>query len=275
MGQEIERMKAGAQIVIAKWMRLKPWENLLIVTSDQHLREAKMLKAYAMKYGARADLMIVEKKGIHVGVYFDKNQNVFDGYKAVIGATDYSIVTTRAAKKAIGRGSKFLSLPLLTNDRRSLLGYQFLRMDTKKSKMMAQVIMKYLNTSGMIRVKTEAGSDIRFHKRNRTAGFFNGVVRDGKGYSSASIEVYVPIEEFRTEGTMIIDGSLGYIGGVQEPVRMEIRNGRISGIQDNMDGLRLKAYLEDHHDEGMYVSSELGIGLNSYAKCQGNSYIED
>ena len=56
-----------------------------------------------------------------------------------------------------------------------------------------------------------------FYKENRNPGFFNGVLRDGKGYSSSSIEVYVPIEETKTEGLMVLDGSLGYIGRADEP----------------------------------------------------------
>ena len=275
MKQDIKRIDAGAQIVITKWLKLKPWEPLLIVTSEEYIQEAHYLKRCALKRGARTDLMIVEKKGKQVGVFFDKNEFVFDGYKAVIGAADYSIVTTRAAKRAIARGSKFLSLPLLTNDKHSMLGYRFMRMDTKKSKLMARVIIKYLDASRVIRVTTKKGTDIRFYNHNRGAGFFNGVVKDGKGFSSASIEVYVPIEETKTVGTMILDGSLGYIGKVNQPFRIQLENGRITDIEENEDGRKLKEYLAEYQDDGMYVASELGIGLNSYAKCRGKCYIED
>lgn len=272
MEQNIER---GAQIVIRNWIRLKPWERLLIVTSDQHVKEAEALKRCALRRTAQVDLMIVEKKGKQVGVFFDENETVFDGYKAVIGAADYSIVTTKAAKRAIKKGSKFLSLPLATNDGRSMLAYRFMTMDTKKSKMMAQVIMKYFNQASVIHVKTKSGTDLKFGTHNRTAGFFNGVVKDGKGYSSASIEVYVPIEEDKTEGTMVLNGSLGYIGKVKEPVKISLKEGRITEIEDNETGNYLKEYLEGYDDPGMYVASELGIGLNSYAKCRGKCYIED
>lgn len=275
MGHDIERMHAGAQIVIDRWLRLKPGENLLIVTSDEYIAEAQMLKSCATLRGARAHLMIVEQTGIHVGVFFDENPNIFDGYKAIIGATNYSIVTTRAVKRAMRRGSKFLSLPLHTNDQRSLLEYQFLSMDTRKSKMMAQVLLKYLNTSAVIRVTTKAGTDLCFYKRHRTAGFFNGNVKDGKGYSSASIEAYVPIEESKTAGTMFIDGSLGYLGSLQDTVQIKLYKGKITSIQKNFDGRRLRHYLDSYQDEAMYVAAEFGIGLNSCAKCCGNSYIED
>ncbi|HIW21286.1 MAG TPA: peptidase [Candidatus Dorea intestinavium] len=275
MAKNFTNVKAGAETIIKTWLHLRPKERLLIVSSDQYLKEAQILKAVGMKQRGRVDLMIVEKKGKKVGVFFDENENIFKGYQAIIGASDYSIVTTKAAKKAIASGSKFLSLPLLTNDNRSLLEYPFLQMDTKKSKMMAHVIMGYLQGASEVRVTTQAGSDLKFYKRGRKPGFFNGVVKDGKGFSSASIEVYVPIEETKTEGIMVVDGSFGYIGKAKEPVKLIFKEGKIIEIEDNQEGRRLKAYIEDYKDPLMYSAAELGIGLNSLAKCAGNSYIED
>lgn len=272
MEQDIER---GAQIVIRDWLRLKPWERLLIVTSDEHIKEANAIKKYALKRRAPVDMMIVEKKGMQVGVFFDENETIFDDYRAIIGATNYSLVTTLAVKRAIKRGRKFLSLPLATNNKQSMLSFDFMTMDTKKSKMMAQVIMKYLDASSVIRVQTKLGTKLSFYKQNRKPGFFNGVVKDGKGYSSASIEVYVPIEETKTEGILILDGSYGYIGKVEKPIKIILSEGRIQKIENNESGKILSDYLKLFNDPEMYVASELGIGLNSCSKCQGNCYIED
>ena len=268
-------MERGAGIVIRNWMKLKPWEKLLIVTNEDHMEEARALKYSAQKRSASVSLMIVEKKGRHVGVFFDENETIFDGYNAIIAATSYSLVTTKAAKRAIKRGSKFLSLPLHTNDRRSMLSYSFMAMDTKKSKLMAKVIMNHLNSASVVHITTKAGTDLKMYKRNRPAGFFNGVVKDGKGFSSASIEAYVPIEEDMTEGIMILDGSLGYIGKVNEPFAVRFEKGRIVDIADSPEGRKLKEYMEEFHDPGIYVAGELGIGLNSLSRCEGNCYIED
>ena len=129
----------------------------------------------------------------------DRNETIFDPYTAIIAATEYSLVTTRAAKRAIQKKKKFLSLPLSTNDGKSMLTYEFLAMDTKKSRLMAKIVMKYLRQSSKVHITTPAGTDLSIGKSGRKPGFFNGVLKDGKGYSSASIEVYVPIEETKTE----------------------------------------------------------------------------
>lgn len=273
MTQNIER---GARIIINEWVRVRPWDKVLIVTTDKYLKEAEIMKMYAEKAKARSvNTLIVDKSGRHVGVFFDANEDVFDPYTAIIAATEYSLVTTKAAKRAIQKRKKFLSLPLSTNDGRSMLEYDFITMDTKKSRMMANIIMKYLRQSSKLRVTTPAGTDLVCYKRGREPGFFNGVVKDGKGYSSASIEVYVPIEETKSEGVMMLDGSLGYIGRAEEPTRIQFKEGRIVEIEETNTGKRLKEYMEDYNDSRIYIGGEFGIGMNSYSQCLGNCYIED
>lgn len=271
----IQDMERGARIVIQNWIRVKPWDKLLVVTTREHMEEARMLRQCAQEKCRSVKTLTVEETGRHVGVFFDMNEEVFDPYTAIVAATDYSLVTTKAARRAIQNHKKFLSLPLSTNDGRSMLEYDFIMMDTKKSRLMAKVIMKYLRYSRKIHITTTAGTDLNVFKENRNPGFFNGVVKDGRGYSSASIEVYVPIEETKTEGVMILDGSLGYIGRAVEPTEILFRDGRIVEIEETPTGKRLKEYMEDYHDSRIYIGGEFGIGLNSYSKCQGNCYIED
>ena len=74
---------------------------------------------------------------------------------------------------------------------------------------------------------------------------------------------------------MVLDGSLGYIGRVDEPTKIIFHNGRIEEIEDTPTGRRLKEYMEEYRDSRIYVAGEFGIGLNSSSKCEGNCYIED
>ena len=253
-------MERGARIIIKDWVRIKPWDRLLIVTSKEYRAEARELRKQAFGRARSVNVLLVENKGRHVGMFFDDNETVFDPYTAIIAATEYSLVTTRAAKRAISQHKKFLSLPLSTNNGRSMLEFDFLMMDTKKSRLMAKVIMKYLrHSSGLV------GSEMCIRDR----------IKDGKGYSSASIEVYVPIEETKTEGIMMLDGSLGYIGRAEEVTRIEFREGRIVKIEETPTGIRLKEYMKAYKDSRIYIGGEFGIGLNSYSRCVGDCYIED
>lgn len=108
-------MERGAWIIIHEWVRVKAWDKVLIVTSKEHQAEAKALEMQARKKARSVNTLIVENKGRHVGIFFDDNEAVFDPYTAIIAATEYSLVTTKAAKRAIQKHKKFLSLPLSTD----------------------------------------------------------------------------------------------------------------------------------------------------------------
>lgn len=273
----MDRTKAlrGAEIVINSWLNIGSRNRMLIVTDTSHSDEARLIKEIALQKGCPTDIFVTRQSGKLVGIYFDQNPDAFRDYDTIIGATDYSLVTTLAAKRAINEGKKFLSLPLHTNDGRSMLEYDFMMCDTENSKKLAETLICKLQNAHEIHVMTSRGTDLYFYKKDRHAKFFNGNVENCGGYSSASIEVYVPIEETKTYGTLCLDGSYGYAGKVQTPFEVKFSNGRICHIEDSPYGKILKDFLEDYNDENMYTASEFGIGLNPLSKCEGNCYIED
>lgn len=265
----------GADLIARNWIHLRKKDSVLIVTTKSHTDEAKIMKERFLRITDKTDIMMVNDEGKTLSTIFDEKENAFDDYDVIVGATDYSIVTTRAVKRALDKGKRFLSLPLSTNNGSSLLEYPFLKMDTGKSRLMAGIIRKYLDESTVIRIETAEGTELKVFKKSREVGFFNGSVKDNRGFSSASIELYIPVEEDRTEGIMAVTGSLGYLGRVTEPFKIRFSKGRIIDIEETKDGKRLKEYLESFGDSNMYAATELGIGLNSDSECIGNSYIED
>lgn len=271
----MNKLSRGAKIVVEQWLLLKPKERLLIVTSNLHQMEAEEIKIFARKKHAEVEFMIFPDHSGQVGHYFDEHEDAFDAYDVILGATTHSLVTTRAVKRAIERGSRFLSLPLSTNDNRSLLEYDFFLMDTLESQKMGDYLMKHLNQATTVHITTEAGTDLMFYKNGRDAKGFNGSTILCNGYASSSFEVYIAVEEYKTEGVAYVDASLGYLGVPKESVRLELVEGRIVSVEENSTGKKLKEYMEHFEDDRMYVAGELGFGLNTYSVCSGNSYIED
>ena len=271
-----QAIQHGADIIIRDWVRLRAGERLLIVSSQKYAVEVAAMQQAAQAVGSVADVLMLDDLHEQVGQYFDDREDVFDPYNAVIGAAEYSLITTRAVKRVIARRNRFLSLPLSTSNGQSLLSYDFLNMSLPKSRIMASIIMACYQNARHIHVTTELGTNLDFNIEGRVPGFFNGCCHDGKGLSSASVEVYVAPVESDTNGTLILDGSMGYIGIVDSPVRVELRGGRIVEIEDNASGRRLKQFLARFHDpENMVVAAEFGIGLNTHSRCAGNCYIED
>ncbi len=273
--QYLKAKRKGAKTIVREWIEMEKGESLLIVTDNTNMEEANLIKEEALKVGAKVDLEVMKSADKDGGVVYDENPDAFDGYDAIIGASDYSIITVAATKKAIDRKARFLSLPLSTNNGVSMLAYNFMNMDPNVAELMANVIMEDLEKTETIEIKTELGTDLIFKKKDRKVGLFNGTSRDGDGFASASFEIYMSIEEDKTQGTFIVDGSLGCIGIPEEPITMKIKDGKAIEFEDTEAGDNLREYFESFEDDRMFVASELGIGLNLLSKTEGNSYIED
>ena len=269
------KLERGARIVTEQWLELKSGERLFIVTNEEYTKEMELIKQYANEKGVLTEVMTFTKQFGQVGHYFDDNEDIFESFDVILGATMHSLVTTKAAKRAIERGSRFLSLPLSTNDNRSLLEYDFLKMDPAESKRMADELLLKLSGGKKIKVTTPAGTNLTFSMEGREAQLFTGATRQGRGYSSSSFEIFIPIVEDQTYGTGVVDASLGYLGVPKEPVKIFLKEGRVCEIEQNETGQKLSQYMADFKDERMYVAGEFGIGLNTLSQCKGNSYIED
>ena len=269
-------LKRGARIVVEDWMTVRSGESLLIITDSRHMDEMREVEACAQTAGATVLLHLTpDKLSQNLHAYFDELAALMRTHQVIIGATHYSLVTTEIVKQAVQEGSRFLSLPMATNDGRSLLEYDFMTMDPYISKYMAKSMLKYINNATHLRVTTPASSDMHFRKVGRKGSYFNGRAKDNKGFASSSFEVYVPIEENQSYGRGVLDGSLGYLGKVTEPFALRLEGGRLVDIEQTADGKRLAEYMRGFEDERIYHAAEFGIGLNIHAKCAGRSYIED
>ena len=272
----VSKLKRGVRIVADQWMDVRPGESVLIITDLLHQNEMRELEKYIRERGANVSIRCVPAEySQDLSAYFDELAALMNQHEVIIGATHYSLVTTAVVKRAVHGGSRYLSLPMATNDGRSLLEYDFITMDTGKARIKAEMLLKYINESTHLHVKTQSGTDLSFRKAGRRASYFNGRAKDNKGFTSSSFEVYVPVEEDQTFGAGIVDGSLGYLGKVDKAFSIKMEAGKVIEIEQNEDGKRLKEYMENFKDERIYYAGEFGIGLNAKAKCTGRSYIED
>ena len=269
-------IKDGAKIIIKEWLSLKENESILIVTDDYHIKEALEIKRQSEKIGAFAVMRIMPLESPQQGKFFDNLLEVAMEMDVIVGATTYSFITTKAVKTALSKGSRFLSLPLHTKDGKSMLAYDFIKMDPQKSLIKAEKIVPEFNKSKKIRIITDLGTDIEFDVDERKADYFTGAASKKSDFASASFEVYIAPNEEKTNGKVVIDGAIGYIGKIEEPFEIQFENGRLIDIDETKeDGRNLKAYMESFKCENINVAGELGIGLNELSKIEGNCYIED
>lgn len=268
-------IQQGARIIVQHWLQAKPEEVLHFITDETKLREAKAFSQAAEAFGAVPKVTILPSDSIQSGDSIEEMRQIMSYANAIVGAANYSFITTPAVTYALRRGARFLSLPLSTNDGSSLMEQEFLRMDPKKAASLARPMLRSLHRTDSIHVTTRLGTDITLSVKGRKPGLFNGVAARPGACASASFEVYVPPVETETNGRVILDGSMGYLGLVEKPLELRFEYGRLAEIADTADGRRLREYIESFGDGEMYCAAEFGIGLNQISRCRGASYIED
>lgn len=265
----------GARIVVEDWLHLTKDNLVYFVTDETKLKEADAFLKACDHVGAECKVVQLKSHEIQNGKSIDALKWEMAKADAIVGATNYSFITTDAVNYALSRGAQFLSMPMSTNNGESIFEQEFLKMDPDEATMLGMPMFWELRDAKTIHVTTKRGTDLTFDITDRFPGIFHGSLWEVGKCSSSSFEIYIPPVEYHTNGTLILDGSMGYIGIVDNPVEIKIENGYITSIEDTEDGRKLQEYLESFDDLEMYCTAEFGIGLNTISKCRGASYIED
>ena len=265
----------GARCIIQNWIEAKENEVLHFITDENHIREADIFELAAFECGVVPKITILSSDGVQSGEVIEKMKNTMYYSDVIIGATHYSFITTEAVDYALKKGSRFLSFPMHTNDNSSIFEREFIRMRPKTAKKMGRPVADKITKSERVVVTTEKGTNVAFCVKDRKAGIFAGSCTGRGRVASSSFEVYVPIVETMTNGVVIADGSLGYLGAIKSPIELVFEAGYLVEINGKEDASRLKRYMESFNDKEIYCAAELGIGLNTKSKCEGVCYIED
>ena len=267
-------LEEGARIVIERWCKVRPGEKVLILSDEQHVEESMALWTAADRRDAEVTLMTIQGHRSHPGKVLHSMADFVLHNDLVIGATNHSILTNRIIKEVLSRGGRFLSLPLSNGQGPLALTLDFMAMDPGEAERMGRGMLEALRQAESVHVTTALGTDLHFGKRGRTPGLFNGLADQPGKAGSSSFEIYIGIEETETAGRAVVDGSLGYLGRPDPPIRLDFRQGRLVEIAGEA-GEGLRRYMNSFGDRGIYVAGELGIGLNKISRCRGNCYIED
>ena len=111
----------GVSIILHDWLNVKKDELIHFITDETHLKEAEAISKWA--YGADAVLKttILPSHLVQKGDVIEEMVDILSNEDVIIGATDYSFITTNAVKTAVRKGARFLSLPLSSSNKSNLL----------------------------------------------------------------------------------------------------------------------------------------------------------
>lgn len=159
-----------------------------------------------------------------------------------------------------------------------------LDIDYKKTEKNTKKIAEILTKGSRVEVTTKAGTNVTFSIKGVEAKTATGIYKNpGEGGNLPGSEAYIAPETGTMNGTIVIDGSLRILNETiipRNPVRLTIKDGIITNINDNDDAKKLNATLMWAHNkaknpEGIWRIGEFGIGLNKKAKIIGSTIIDE
>ena len=265
----------GVKILTDSCLNIKLGENVLIVTDTNMTDIAEIIAIVASERGAEVTLTMMTPLPAPGAEPPKPVASAMKAADAVMMLTTFTLTPSIAREKAQKAGARILSLGGYNYD---VLLSEALGADFMAQKPIVEDVANRLTETESARIFSAVGTDIRLKLGSRKAHALSNICHDpGTFGSPPDIEAYVAPIEDAAEGVLFIDGAicLPEFGLVHEPIRLDIKEGRVVGIEGKDNAKRFKEKLESFDDPEMYRIAELGVGLNPKAKLVGDPLIDE
>ena len=137
----------------------------------------------------------------------------------------------------------------------------------------AEAAIRAFDNAATVHITAPAGTDIELNIEDRPFQSDVHITTEHFGNLPCGEIWCAPVED-GANGVIVCDGSIGDLGKVPAPLRIEVKEGRIVNLQSDDASLVEKVWELSHVDDEASVVGELGIGLNPGARITGN-LLED
>lgn len=242
-------------------------EVLLIADTNSDFEAVEALAAATFEVGGSPTIAVMTPRSYHMENPTRLIAEAMKRADLVVLTVTKALIHSGAAGEAMANGVRFLNLEeitadLLTMTKETPEDYEPLqRLGTSLRAMWTQ--------GNAIRITTSAGTDLKGSVTGRPGYFVAGVAQPQAGVQLLSCafpdgEVGVAPVEHTYNGVIVVDIAPLHtgIGLVNQPVRVEVREGKITDISGGTEAAALREYLRRFGDEGATTISEISVGIN-------------
>ncbi len=267
---KLENMIKSAQKALIHVLNLNRDDTVLVIT-DEHTRTiGESFYKAAIEYGCKAQIYLLPEKDRPLGEIPTEMEDLVKDVTIVInafkGLGDETPFRVKWIKKILATKSIRLGHAPSINEAMMIgpMNIDYMAMTNT-----ANELGKILEHAKFAHVSTPKGTDIVLNIEDRG---FSTDVRLTKDPYLANLpcgEIWCgPIETFG-DGIIICDGSIGDLGKVKKPLKISVKNGRITKLESKDKKLTKRVKELIAIDEEASIIGELGIGLNPGAKLSG------
>ena len=267
-------MIAGAKNALKVILDIKPNENLLIITDETKKDIGDAFETGAKNLGVHASSYLLPEVQRPFTDIPDGLIDVLDGNDVIVnlfeGFPEETPFRIKLIKAEIATKAKVGHAPGITRD---MMTEGPMSADYKAIAENAVRLIKLFENAKSVRITAPGGTDIRVKIEGR--GFDTDVKIYGGSFGNLPAgEIWcAPVEDAAT-GVIVTDGSIGDVGRVNKPLKIEVREGKIVALESEDAELVETIKKLTGIDKMASVIGELGIGLNPNARLTGN-LLED
>lgn len=250
---------------------VRPGENVLILADTAiNWDMISSLASAAYSLGAETSIMIYETRE---EVDLEPPKSVAEAMRAsdvIISLPLMYILHTRAYYNAMSSGARILELTGMDPDMMiRLIG----RVDYEKMCELGERLTELTKRARRIVIKSSSGTNLSFENDPSRPVFHNdGVLREKGVYKPLGGQIsWAPVED-SIEGVIVADTFIWppqEIGLLRSPVKISIREGRITKIEGGVEARIFEKWLERLGDEKMYYVAHASWGFHPNARLRG------
>ncbi len=263
-------LDTAALVAVRDCMGVRRAEKVLIVTDEPLRSLAYALWSAVKEIGAEPLLVEMTPRQSNGEEPPREIADLMLNVDVAFCPTSKSLTHTDARRAASARGVRVATLPGVTEE----IMVRCMNADYHRIAERTHRLCARLEKTDTIKVISPGGTNVVLPIKGRTAHASTGLFREkGQSGNLPTGEAYLAPLEGKSNGVVVVDGSMAVIGIVEDPIRIVIQDGYATEISGGEEARRLRELLEPHGHDARNVA-EFGIGTNDKAILSGK-IIED
>ncbi len=248
-------------------MHLQPGERVCVVTDTERLPLAQVFLDVAAALDTDPVLVLMAPRAQHGREVPEVVATAMEGAQAVFQVVTHAMTHTDATQRAMQAGARIMVLRGVTED---LMLHGAINADYPQIAATCARIAERMQAARDVRIRTPQGTDLRLSLEGRSPHILDGLVK-GPGTFAAMPDGETAISplEGSTQGTLVVEHTMDGLGLLDEPIRMQVVDGRVVSIQGGRSAEQLER-LVAASDDGARNIAEFAIGTNPRARLIGN-----
>lgn len=260
-----KELLSASAIAIRDCMGAVPGERVLVITDEPLRSIGHALRQAAKDLGHEVVLVEILPRRSNGEEPPPEIAELMTKMDVVLCPTSKSLTHTDARRAASAAGARIATLPGVTEE----IMIRCMNADYTRIAARTAALCGLLERTHTVRVQAPAGTDISMPIEGRRAFASSGIFRHkGESGNLPTGEAYLAPLEGRSNGVVVVDGSMAGIGLVSTPLRIVVKDGYAEEITGGPEAQRLVALLEPHGRDARTVA-EFGIGTNDRAILTG------